>query len=208
MYTGIIRHIARVVSNQPTGSGRRLVIDPLGWEHRPEPGDSVGCSGCCLTLVEPVADAGGLFTFDAIPETLSKTTLGAWEPGTAVNLEPPARMGDRLDGHIVQGHVDGVGEVLRIDETDGWRVRVSVPGEMGRYLVPKGSITVDGVSLTLAEVGGIKEGTPWFEVALIPETLERTTLRDRRSGDRVNIECDITAKTVAHMVEHYLSQRG
>ncbi|MFK7884913.1 MAG: riboflavin synthase, partial [Phycisphaerales bacterium] len=123
-------------------------------------------------------------------------------------LEPAARMGDRLDGHIVQGHVDCVGEVLNVDETEGWRVRVSVPAKMGRYLVPKGSITVDGVSLTLAATGGVKEGTPWFEVALIPETLERTTLKGLAAGDGVNIECDITAKTVAHMVEHYLDVRS
>lgn len=206
MFTGIVRHIARVVSSEPTASGIRLVVDPRGWSHAPEPGDSIACSGCCLTLVEPVATSGGMFTFDAIPETLSKTTLGGWESGTEINLEPAARMSDRLDGHIVQGHVDGVGEVVAVDRADGWRIRIALPAEMGRYLVPKGSITVDGVSLTLAATGGVKEGAPWFEVALIPETLERTTLKARQPGDRVNIECDITAKTVAHMVEHYLMQ--
>ncbi len=206
MFTGIVRHVGRVVSSQRTASGRRLTIDPLGWGHLPEPGDSIACSGCCLTLVEPVGSADGMFTFDAIPETLAKTTLGGWAADTRINLEPAARMGDRLDGHIVQGHVDGVGTVDSIDQSDGWRVRVSVPAEMGRYLVPKGSVTVDGVSLTLAGTGGVKEGTPWFEVALIPETLERTTLEGLSAGDGVNIECDITAKTVAHMVEHYMSE--
>ncbi|MEM9372319.1 MAG: riboflavin synthase [Planctomycetota bacterium] len=205
MFTGIVRHIARVVSCTETATGRRLVLDPLGWDHRPEPGDSIACSGCCLTLVEPVGSVGGMFTFDAIPETLAKTTLGGWAADTRINLEPAARMGDRLDGHIVQGHVDCVGKVVSVDQSEGWRVRVSVPAEMGRYLVPKGSITVDGVSLTLAGTGAVKEGTPWFEVALIPETLERTTLDGLSVGDRVNIECDITAKTVAHMVEHYTS---
>lgn len=205
MFTGIVRHVGRVVSSEPTEAGRRLVVDPQGWGHVPEPGDSIACSGCCLTLAAAVADADGMFTFDAIPETLAKTTLGSWAEGTRINLEPAARMGDRLDGHIVQGHVDGVGEVVSIDQTDGWRVRVSVPAEMGRYLVPKGSITVDGVSLTLAETGGVKEGSPWFEVALIPETLARTTLEGLGEGDGVNIECDITAKTVAHMVEHYMA---
>lgn len=208
MFTGIVRHIGRVVSCEATASGRRLVIDPLGWGHVPEPGDSIACSGCCLTVARAVGDAGGMFTFDVIPETLAKTTLGGWGVGGLVNLEAAARMGDRLDGHIVQGHVDCVGAVVAVDETEGWRVRVSVAGEMGRYLVPKGSVTVDGVSLTLAAVGGMKEGRPWFEVALIPETLERTTLKDRKAGDGVNVECDITAKTVAHMVEHYMGQRG
>lgn len=208
MFTGIVRQIARVVSAEPTEAGKRIVIDPLGWGHVPEPGDSIACSGCCLTLARAAEDAGGMFTFDAIPETLAKTTLGGWYAGTEINLEPAARMGDRLDGHIVQGHVDCVGKVVHVDETDGWRARVSVPAEMGRYLVPKGSITVDGVSLTLAATGGVKEDTPWFEVALIPETLERTTLKGLAAGDGVNIECDITAKTVAHMVEHYMSSKA
>jgi riboflavin synthase len=103
--------------------------------------------------------------------------------------------------------VDGVGTVERVDTTDGWRVRVRVAPAFGRYLVPKGSVTVDGVSLTLAAVGRMKDDQPWFEVALIPETLERTTLKDLKAGDRVNIECDITVKTVVHVVEHYLSER-
>ncbi|MFK7884360.1 MAG: riboflavin synthase, partial [Phycisphaerales bacterium] len=132
MFTGIVRHIARVVSSTETPSGKRIVIDPQGWGHVPEPGDSIACSGCCLTLVRAVRDVDGMFTFDAIPETLNKTTLGGWEAGTEINLEPAARMGDRLDGHIVQGHVDCVGEVLNVDETEGWRVRVSVPAKMGR----------------------------------------------------------------------------
>lgn len=208
MFTGIIRHVGRVASVEATPAGKRLVIDPAGWDHVPAPGDSIACSGCCLTLAVGVEAAGGMFTFDAIPETLDKTTLGGWAPGRGVNLEAAARVGDRLDGHIVQGHVDGVGTVERVDTGDGWRVRVRVAPEFGRYLVPKGSVTVDGVSLTLAAVGGMKEDQPWFEVALIPETLERTTLKSLKAGDRVNIECDITAKTVVHVVEHYMSQRG
>lgn len=212
MFTGIIRHVGRVASVEATPAGKRLVIDPAGWDHVPSPGDSIACSGCCLTLARPVGAAGGRFVFDAIPETLDKTTLGGWEPGRGVNLEAAARVGDRLDGHIVQGHVDGVGTVERVDTADGWRVRVRVAPEFGRYLVPKGSVTVDGVSLTLASVsqpavGGMNEPQPWFEVALIPETLERTTLKDLQAGERVNIECDITAKTVVHVVEHYMSQR-
>lgn len=208
MFTGIIRHIGRVASVEPTPAGRRLVIDPAGWDHVPAPGDSIACSGCCLTLARPLGDAGGMFVFDAIPETLDKTTLGGWTPGRGVNLEAAARVGDRLDGHVVQGHVDGVGTVERVDTADGWRVRVRVAAEFARYLVPKGSVTVDGVSLTLAAVGVMKDDQPWFEVALIPETLERTTLKDLKAGDRVNIECDITVKTVVHVVEQHLSNRG
>ncbi len=204
MFTGIVRAIGTVVSADPSPAGRRIVIDPGGWDLRPAPGDSIACSGCCLTLVGPAEQSRGWFRFDAIPETLSKTTLGVWTPGRRVNLEAAARVGDRLDGHMVQGHVDTVGTVERVETVDGWRVRVGVPGEFGRYLVPKGSVTVDGVSLTLAAVGGAE---PWFEVALIPETLERTTLRDLRSGAGVNVECDITAKTVVHVVEHYLRGR-
>lgn len=208
MFTGIIRAIGTVVETQPTPAGRRIVIEPGPWDVRPGPGDSIACSGCCLTLTTPPEQAGGRYCFDAIPETLSKTTLGSWTPGRRVNLEAAARIGDRLDGHIVQGHVDTVGTVDRTDTADGWRTRVRVPSEFGRYLIPKGSITVDGVSLTLATVGGMGESEPWFEVALIPETLERTTLKDLKAGDEVNIECDITAKTVVHVVEHYLGGAG
>jgi riboflavin synthase len=201
MFTGIVRAVGTVVSSEPTPAGRRLVIDPAGWDHRPAPGDSIACSGCCLTVVEPLDRSGGRLVFDAIPETLARTTLGTWTPGRRVNLEAAARVGDRLDGHIVQGHVDTVGTVDRVDTADGWRTRVRVPAEFGRYLIPKGSVTVDGVSLTLAAVGGMKEPEPWFEVALIPETLERTTLRDLKPGDGVNIECDATVKTIVHTVE-------
>lgn len=209
MFTGIVRAIGTVISAEPTPAGRRIVIDPGGWDLRPAPGDSIACSGCCLTLVGRPEQFGGRYTFDAIPETLSKTTLGAWTPGHRVNLEAAARVGDRLDGHIVQGHVDTVGRVERVDTADGWRLCVGVAGEFGRYLVPKGSITVDGVSLTLAAVGGVGGGEePWFEVALIPETLERTTLRGLRSGDGVNIECDATVKTIVHTVERLQAHRG
>ena len=208
MFTGIVRHIGVVTETEPTGAGRRIVIDPSGWDHRPGPGDSIACSGCCLTLARSLDESGGRFVFDAIPETLAKTTLGDWTPGRRVNIEAAARVGDRLDGHIVQGHVDTVGTVERVDTADGWRTRVRVPAGFGRYLIPKGSVTVDGVSLTLATVGGMGESEPWFEVALIPETLERTTLKDLKAGDGVNIECDITAKTVVHVVEHYLGGAG
>ncbi|MEX0876713.1 MAG: riboflavin synthase, partial [Phycisphaerales bacterium] len=159
----------------------------------PAPGESIANSGCCLTLVEAVEEAGGMLKFDAIPETLSRTTLGSWEPGTRVNLERALRMGDTLDGHQVQGHVDGTGTVISVETGDGWRVRIGLNEALMRYMVPKGSVTIDGVSLTLADLD-VEAG--WIEVALIPETLERTNLMDRAVGDRVNMECDVLVKTI------------
>lgn len=195
VFTGIIRAIGRVVSTEPSATGRRVVIDPCGWDATPGPGDSVACSGCCLTLVER---SGAGWVFDVVPETLDRTTLGSWSEGTQVNLETSLRVGDTLDGHQVQGHVDGVGEVLAIDESDGWRVRVGVPEGLRRYMVPKGSVAIDGVSLTLA---AIADDGAWIECAIIPETLVRTTLGDTKAGDRVNLECDVMVKTIVATVE-------
>lgn len=190
MYTGIVQHVGVVRRVEDTPKGRRIVLDPCGWDYAPAPGDSVGNSGCCLTLVESNGEG---WVFDAIPETLSKTTLGGWEPGARVNLERPLRMGDGLDGHQVQGHVDGTGTVESIDETEGWRIRIAVPEDLRRWMIPKGSVTIDGISLTLAGVAG--DGS-WIECAIIPETLARTTLGERAPGDRVNLECDIMVKTI------------
>jgi riboflavin synthase len=145
--------------------------------------------------VDPIANHGGLFTFDAIPETLDKTTLGSWEPGHRINLERALRMGDTLDGHQVQGHVDGRGKVLGVFTADGWRVRVGLDADLMRYMIPKGSVCLDGVSLTIA---ALETEAEWIEVALIPETLDRTNLRDRKVGDGINIECDVLVKTIVH----------
>ncbi len=161
----------------------------------PKPGESIANNGCCLTLVESVEIHGGLLSFDAIPETLKKTSMGSWAVGDQINLERALRMGDTLDGHQVQGHVDGAGEVLGVFTDDGWRVRIGMGSDLMKYMIPKGSITIDGVSLTLA---AIDVDAGWIEVALIPETLERTNLRDREAGDRVNIECDVLVKTIVH----------
>ncbi len=200
MYTGIIQQVGVVKSVEPTDSGVRVVVDPLGWDYGPNPGDSVANNGCCLTLVKPMDEADGLMTFDAIPETLSKTTLGTWQTGDRINLERPLRMGDGLDGHQVQGHVDGVGTVAMVDASDGYRVRVSLDAELMRFMVPKGSICMDGISLTIAD---LDVGDRWIEVALIPETLERTNLGDRVAGDSVNIEADVLVKTIVHTMAHY-----
>ncbi len=195
MYTGIIQQIGQVRKTEVTSSGLRLVIDPMGWGYLPSSGDSVANNGCCLTLVQSLDDSEGLMIFDAIPETLSKTTLGSWSVGQRINLERPLRMGDGLDGHQVQGHVDGTAAVVSIDSSEGYRIRISIDQDLMRFMIPKGSITIDGISLTIA---ALDAGECWVEVALIPETLERTNLKDRVAGDSVNIEADVMVKTIVH----------
>ncbi|MBL4591226.1 MAG: riboflavin synthase [Phycisphaerales bacterium] len=199
MYTGIIEHIGTVAQVQSTSTGLRLVIDRQGWAFAPKPGDSVAINGCCLTLADPLDAHNGKMPFDAIPETLEKTTMGRLKPGDRVNLEAPLCMGDRLDGHTVQGHVDARGVVVGVFTDDGYRIRVQLDNELMRFMIPKGSVTLEGVSLTLA---AIDPKACWFEVALIPETLERTTLADRKPGDAVNIEADMMVKTIVHTMEH------
>lgn len=192
MFTGLIQVVGVIRTIEPTGSGCRLVIDKAGWDHTPDVGDSISVAGCCLTVAgTPAPDA---LAFDAVPETLARTTLGDRRPGDRVNLEHAARADSLLGGHIVQGHIDAVGAVLAVETEHGeWRVRITAdPGAL-RLIPPKGSVAVEGVSLTVAGVG---DG--WFEIALIPVTLEATTLRDLAPGARVNIETDILARTVAH----------
>lgn len=200
MYTGIIQQVGIVHALKQTQTGLRVVVDPCGWGYEPKPGDSVANNGCCLTLVDPLDESDGLMTFDAIPETLSKTTLGGWEVGQRVNLERPLRMGDGLDGHQVQGHVDGTAMVALVDSSDGYRVRLTLDADLMRFMIPKGSICIDGISLTIA---ALDVADRWVEVALIPETLERTNLDDRAAGEMVNIEADVMVKTIVHTMAHY-----
>jgi len=175
----------------------RLEVDPCGWEYVPESGASIAIEGCCLTVASL---EGGQLGFDVIPQTIDLTTLGHLSVGARVNMEHAARMDTLLGGHIVQGHVDGVGEVVAAsDDGADRRVRVRVDASWAGLLVPQGSIAVSGVSLTLAAVG-----PNWFEVALIPITLAETTLGDRAPGDQVNLEFDIFAK----MLERQLALRG
>jgi riboflavin synthase len=192
VFTGLIQDVGTVKRVDAGSDGARMrIATPLG----PEVGlgDSVAVNGVCLTAT--AADAEG-FETEAMNQTLEVTALGAIEEGAAVNLELAMQASDRLGGHIVQGHVDGVGTVTAIEE-DGFarRIRVELPAQLLRYAVDKGSITLSGVSLTIANLGD-----SFLEVSLIPETLERTNLGLARSGDKVNVECDIVAKYVERLV--------
>lgn len=209
MFTGIIEQVGSVRSLSSTQEGRRLLVDPCGWGHRPRVGDSISVAGCCLTVAEEVEKAGGLLAFDVVPETLEKTSIGGWKAGRRVNLEHAATAGTLLGGHVVQGHVDGVGKVEKNEQIatakerpgeEGWVLRVGLAKELMAYMVPKGSVALDGVSLTLAAVD--VEGSA-IEIALIPTTLAKTTLHELRPGDSINVEADVMAKTVVHYLKHF-----
>jgi len=204
MFTGLVQAKGRVAAVSSRAGGVRLEIDPGSWQHRSGPGDSVSVSGCCLTVAADPAINGGRLAFDVVPETLSKTTLGALTAGMPVNLERSLAAGDLLGGHFVQGHVDGVGTVEAVQAGPDWRVRIRPPYEIAPYIAPKGSIAVEGVSLTVVAVDA---ASGWFEVALIPTTLEKTTLGNLKSGDRLNLETDILAKTVVNYMRHYAGGR-
>lgn len=193
MFTGIIEELGTVEAIEDQGDAVRLSVrGPLVTEDAGL-GDSIAVNGCCLTVVTNVDE---VFTADVMRETLAKTSLGAFTQGTRVNLERAVTPATRLGGHIVQGHVDGTGTVLSREQSEHWEVvRISLPAELERYLVAKGSITVDGISLTVVDV---REGT--FSVSLIPETLARTTLGFKQPGDVVNLEVDVIAKYVEKMV--------
>lgn len=204
MFTGLVECVGRVVRVEDQPSGRRLVVDAGDWPYQPEPGASVAVEGCCLTHA-PTTDAsddeaGNVLCFDVVHQTLQRTTLGDLRTGSRVNLEGCVTPTTRLGGHFVQGHVDGVGRVTRVTTEQGHRVTVSVPSELMPYIVPTGSVAVNGVSLTLAAVD--VPGSA-FTVALIPTTLEATTFGDLREGDRVNLEVDVLVKSVVHYMQHF-----
>ncbi len=198
MFTGLIEHMGVVRSRGVSTSGERLVVDPSGWEHVPRVGDSVAVNGCCLTVVTDLSTSRGMLEFDVVPETLAKTTLGGLTVGQRVNLEHAATLATLLGGHLVQGHVDGVGRVVSVRKDGEWRVRIEVAADLAEYFAPKGSVCVDGVSLTVAALSGGESTSAWFEVALIPTTLEKTTLQSLAVGSRVNVECDAIGKQVVH----------
>lgn len=199
MFTGLVQAVGTITGTDPAGiggAGRRIRIDLGSWDHRPSRGDSISIDGCCLTVV---GLAGSVASFDAVRETLDLTTVGEKRVGARVNLEHALRAGALMGGHTVQGHIDGVGEVVGVHADPGdWRIEVRPPAALMEFMVPKGSVTVDGVSLTIARLS-----RDTFGVALIPETLERTTLAELRPGSRVNVEADVIAKAVAHWMRHF-----
>jgi riboflavin synthase len=194
MFTGIVRELGTVEAFD----GSRLVVGAPETAATAALGDSVAVAGVCLTVV---ANENGRLAFDAVPETLSRTALGGLRPGGAVNVEPSLRVGDPLGGHVVQGHVDAVGRVRSVTpEGDGRRVWVDAPETVVRYCIEKGSIAVDGASLTIAAFDD--DG---FEVALIPHTLAVTTLGGLEPGDEVNLEADVLGKVVERLLAARLS---
>jgi riboflavin synthase len=194
LFTGLVEERGTVVRiDELSDSVRMTVSGPLVTSDARH-GDSIAVNGVCLTVVGQEADS---FTADVMRETLSRSSLGALTAGDAVNLERAARLDARIGGHLVQGHVDGTAEVLSISPSDNWTlVRFSLPNELARYVVEKGSITVDGVSLTVVEAGD-----DYFSVSLIPETLSATTLGSRAVGDLVNLEVDAIAKYVERLMQ-------
>ena len=194
MFTGIIEELGEVIDWQPTADAARLTIrGPLAVSDAGH-GDSISVSGVCLTVVDRGED---WFTADVMAETIAMSTLSSVTTGSRVNLERAAQVGDRLGGHIVQGHIDGTSTLLSITDGSVWRVlRFSLTADVAPLVARKGSIAVDGVSLTVSAVGA-----DWFEVSLIPETLTVTTLGRKAVGDAVNIETDILARHVARLAE-------
>ena len=195
MFTGIIQHVGEVLSAGAVGGGRRLTVDLGPLAEGLAVGDSVAVDGACLTAC---AIRGATADFDLAGETVSRTTLGLAAPAAKVNLERPLRLADALDGHLVQGHVDGVAEVRRIERSaDQWAVELSAPAGLTDEMVEKGSVALAGVSLTLTSAG---DGT--FAVALVPTTLAKTTLAGLAPGAKVNVETDVIGK----YVRRYLRQ--
>ena len=202
MFTGLIQHVGTLLNREEHQDGVRLVVGTDGWQHHPELGDSIAINGCCLTVVE--ADQSTLH-FDAIPTTLSLTTIGSLPLKSKVNLEHAATPNTLLGGHLVQGHIEGTGCVIsnQADPERGWLLELDAPDAISRFMIEKGSISIDGVSLTIARLNGQQ-----VEVALIPETLKRTTLSALQKGDLVNLEADCLAKMVGKLLERAQNPGG
>lgn len=198
MFTGIVKELGTLEALERNDEGARLRI-AAGFAPSLAEGDSVAVNGVCLTVA---ALGEGAFEADAMNQTLALTTLGGLEPGARVNLEPALRAGEPLGGHVVQGHVDGVGEIARIED-DGFarRVRVVLPPELRRYVVERGSVALDGVSLTVAALSD--DG---IEVSLIPETLARTSFGQAGAGTRVNVEVDVLARYVERLMQRFTTK--
>jgi riboflavin synthase len=202
MFTGIItaRGEIRSVTRGGDGTDMRAVIGvPAPFIAGAEIGASIACSGCCLTVTELALES---FAVDVSGETVSRTTLGHWRHGTRINLERSLRLGDEMGGHIVSGHVDGIGHIVEISPEGGsLRMTVAVPTPLHRYIAAKGSVAIDGISLTVNEVGRGADGAEVFGVNIIPHTADNTTLGLRGPGDAVHIEIDMLARYVARLTE-------
>lgn len=208
MFTGIVEELGDIVAlEELQGSARLTVRGPLVASDASR-GDSIAVNGVCLTVT---GTSDGKFSADVMGETLARSSLGALAPGSRVNLERPMRLDGRLGGHMVQGHVDGTGTILLRRPAGDWEVvRIGVPPRLSRYVVEKGSVAVDGVSLTVSgigagdgqagDAGAWDDGPGWIEVSLIPETLERTTLGSKQAGEMVNLEVDLIAKYVERLL--------
>ncbi|MCX5197951.1 riboflavin synthase [Streptomyces sp. NBC_00249] len=193
MFTGIVEELGEVTAVEQLAEASRFRLRGPVVTEDAKHGDSIAVNGVCLTVVET---ADGEFTADVMQETLNRSSLGALTAGSRVNLERPMALGGRLGGHLVQGHVDGTGEILSRTPSEHWEiVRIALPENLSRYVVEKGSITVDGVSLTVVEAAA-----DWFSVSLIPTTLALTTLGIKQSGDPVNLEVDVLAKYVERLL--------
>ena len=197
MFTGIITDVGELTAREGGRFAIRCGYAPAGIAV----GASICCDGCCLTVttVAP-AGSGALFTVDVSNETLARTALGDWGAGRRINLERALKVGDELGGHIVSGHVDGVGRILALrPDGESRRFTIEAPGDVARYIAPKGSVSLDGISLTVNEVDGSR-----FGINIIPHTLTHTTLGDKKPGDRVNLEADLFARYVARLMEQRL----
>ena len=197
MFTGIISAIGEIASLEPRGGDVRLTINTgnlaLGDVHL---GDSIACNGACLTAVQLT---GHGFVADVSVETLSLTTVGNWKTGSRINLEKAMQASDRFGGHIVSGHVDGIGEVVSLHEdARSWRFRIRAPRGLAKYIAHKGSITVDGTSLTINKVGGAE-----FELNIVPHTMTHTVMSDYRVGTKVNLEVDLVARYLERLLLGY-----
>jgi riboflavin synthase len=202
MFTGIIEELGTVEALDPRPAGARLRIACRTVTEDMRTGSSVSVNGVCLTALDPRPDG---FSADLAPETLKRSNLGALRAGSRVNLERPLSPSSRFDGHIVQGHVDGTGEYLSLDSLggDNWWLRVRIPADLDRYLVSKGSIAIDGISLTIAELEA-----DTLSVTIIPHTFRNTTLGGYRPGARVNLECDVLAKHVEKLLRKMAPREG
>ncbi|AZG44294.1 riboflavin synthase [Gordonia insulae] len=197
MFTGIVEELGTIVRRDDLSDAARLTVRGPLVTSDAKFGDSIAVNGVCLTVVEQSPDE---FTVDVMAETLNRSSLAALGAGSPVNLERAMAAGGRFGGHIVQGHVDGVGEIVSVTPSEHWTiVRIAVPDELSRYIVEKGSITVDGVSLTVAALGDATSGGTWFEISLIPTTLQETNLGSITAGNPVNLEVDVIAKYVERL---------